>query len=136
MPPVLNAFEKAFINYEKNKQDTEAASILNTSKNSLEKLITQLFMLENNIDKNTEELNINLKLLDEEINILKKENKQLKKTYTQFESSANASDEMIGDFRTIYDIRYLKAWSISISLIIGIYMIITTFKPTTNTVKK
>ena len=136
MPPVLNAFEKAFINYEKNKQDTEAASILNTSKNSLEKLITQLFMLENNIDKNTEELNINLKLLDEEINILKKENKQLKKTYTQFESAANASDEMIGDFRTIYDIRYLKAWSISISLIIGIYMIITIFKPTTNTVKK
>jgi hypothetical protein len=77
---------------------------------------------------NINELNKKLHELDVLIKIERKKNKELKKKLGIVEIENNSSSEMIDNYKTIYDTKYLQNWALLLSIIVCIITIGVTYK--------
>ena len=75
-------------------------------------------MISNNVESNTDELNKKLLALDILIKQEKKENQTLKRKLGIVEQKNDSTDEMIHNYRQIYDMGYLRNWALFLSIII------------------
>jgi hypothetical protein len=131
LPFVLENFSKSFVLHSKNPEDNEYKQIFETDKSHLDKIMHDLFLLENNVSTNINKLNSNLEKLYIEIELLKGENKQLKKKLQLFNQHNDTTDEMIDNYKEFYEIQYLRNWAIGLSIFICIGVMTSIFKPTT-----
>ena len=131
LPFILENFTKSFVLYNKNPEDNEYKQIFQTDKSNLDKIMHDLFLLENNVSTNINKLNSNLENLYLEIEVLKEENKQLKKKMKLFDQQNDTSDEMINNYKEFYEIQYLRNWAIALTILISIGIMSSIFKPTT-----
>lgn len=129
IPSVFEDFEKSFVLYNKDPEDNEYKQIFSSDKSNLEKVTNDLFLLENNVSSNINELNSSLARLYIEIEVLKKENSSLKKKYKLFDENANTADKMLDNYAEFYEILYLKNWAIAISIAISLGIMSIIFKP-------
>jgi hypothetical protein len=131
LPFILENFSKSFVLHNKNPEDNEYKQIFQTDKSHLDKIMHDLFLLENNVTTNINKLNSNLETLYIEIEILKEENKQLKKKLHLFDQHGDTTDEMFENYKEFYEIQYLRNWAIVLTIFISVGIMASIFKPTT-----
>ena len=102
-------------------------------KNNLQTISSDLFMIINNVESKTEEINHKLLIIDLEIKKEKDKNKKLKKQMGLVYNENNGSNEMIDDFKKMYNNNYLKNWALFIGIIISIILLMTFNKSTSLT---
>ena len=129
LPHVLENFVKSFILYNNNSDDNEYEQIFNNDKANLEGIISDQFLLENNVTTNINNVNADLARLYMEIEIFKKENQHLKKTVKVFNQRANTTDEMFDNHKEFYEIQYLRNWAIALSIVISLGIMTSIFAP-------
>jgi hypothetical protein len=138
LPSILDDFKKYYIFYNKNPENSEYQQMFENIKNNLNNINSQLFMVKNNVQSETNKLNKNMVYLnkliqnDKEINIDIKD--KLRRTYDKNYSTS----ELISDYNKMYEIEYLRNWALFLSILLVCITVSRVFvsKTTINTFKK
>jgi hypothetical protein len=118
LPSILEDFVKYYIFYNKNPEYSEYQQMFENIKANLQKINSELFMVSNNIDKNTETINHRLQKINMSITKEKIKNKLLKKKLGIVEKKYNGSDELISDYKEIYNLDYLNNFALFFGVIL------------------
>lgn len=118
LPHISEDFIKYYTFFSKNSENQEYKQIFENVKKNLEKVNSELFVIENKIDKNTQMVNKDLFKFDIEIKKDKKKNMFFKSRLGMLTNEYNGSSEMISDFKQTYDLHYLR----NFTMIIGIFI--------------
>jgi hypothetical protein len=125
---LLDDFKKIYVIAKMNPTDQEYQQQFQSKLNSLDEILSQLFIISNDVDVNID--SINKKLL--ELNILitreRNRNEELKRKLRMVENTNNASSEMISDYKNMYNYNYLRNWSLIISSLLCIGTIGVVYK--------
>ena len=119
LPAILDDFEKYFVFYNKNPDNNEYQQAFQGIQGNLNGLNSQLFMLANEVQSNTNKMNITLSELYELINDEKKRNINLKKQLGNIEGEKEATTEMINNYKETYNNGYLRNWGLLLSIAIA-----------------
>jgi hypothetical protein len=126
--PILEDFKKYYVFYNKNPEYPEYQSMFETVKSQMTQVCSDLFVLENNVLKNTDQINKALVELNLSIKEEKKRNRELKRKLGIAETENNAAMEMIDNYKEMYDSGYLKNWGLGISILFAITVISKVYK--------
>ena len=96
--------------------------------NRLSTAVTETFNVSNNVLKSTEEVNSQLFILNKLIQDERQKNRQLKKKLGYVENQNNTSEQLIDNYTEIYNINYLRNWSLLLSTILCMFAIKTIYK--------
>lgn len=119
LPPILDDYNKYSVLYNKNPDYNEYQQSFYGIKGNLNQLNSDLFMLANNVESSTNDININLTRLNTFINIEKKNNNNLKKQLINVEGKNYATTEMIINYKEMYNNEYLKNCGLLLSIVIA-----------------
>jgi hypothetical protein len=119
LPSILEDFVKYYVFYSKNPEYNEYQQIFENIKGNLQNINSELFMTSNNIEKDTETINNRLHKINALIAKEKIKNRQLKRKLGIVEKKYNGSDELISDYKEIYNLDYLT----NFALIYGVIML-------------
>ena len=126
LPSILEDFVKYYVFYNRNPEVNEYQQLFDNIKGNLQSLNSGLFVETNNIEKMTETINEKLLELDKLIMKEKKMNRELKRRLGIVENTYNGSDEMITNFKDMYEYQYLT----NFATLGGIIVLVTLlFKP-------
>lgn len=129
LPFILDDFIKYYIFYNTNPEVDEYQQMFENIKGNLQKLNSELSTKSNNIDQSTTD--INQKLL--KINILiqkeKQKNKILKRKLGIIENQYDGSDELISNYKEMYNLHYLKNFALFIGIVVSCILLAKNFKP-------
>ena len=120
LPHILDDFKKYFVFYNKNPEESEYQQLFENIKGNLQKSSASLFMVTNNIEKDTDEINHKLLKLDELIEKEKMKNKVLRRNFGLVDAKYDGSSEMISDFEETYNLYYIKNFGLFLGIIITI----------------
>jgi hypothetical protein len=112
LTPILDDFKKYYVFYNKNPEYNEYQQMFENIKSNLQKINSELFMTINNIEKDTETINDRLQQIDQLIEQEKIKNRRLKRRLGIVEKKYNGSDELINDYKEIYNLDYLKNFAL------------------------
>ena len=118
LPSILDDFEKYYVFYNKNPEYSEYQQMFENIKANLQELNSELFMTTNNIEKDTENINDRMQNLDQLIAKEKMKNRQLKRRLGIVEKKYNGSDELISDYKNMYNLDYLKNFALFYGVIL------------------
>jgi hypothetical protein len=119
LPSILSDFKKYFVFFNKNPEYPEYGQMFNNIKGNLTQINSELFVLSNSVQTNTEQINDKLFILDALIREEKIKNRDLKVKLGIVEHKNNASNELISDYKQIYESGYLRNWALFISILIA-----------------
>lgn len=119
LPAILADFKKYYVFYNKNPEFDEYKQMFENIQTNLIKISSDLFVLSNDVSSNIDELNELLFNLDRLIIQEKQKNRELKRKLGIVENKGNAADEMITNFRDIYESQYLRNWGLFGCIIVG-----------------
>jgi len=123
LPSILDDFKKYYVFYNKNPEYNEYQQIFENIKGNLQNINSELFMTTNNIEKDTESINDRLQKINALIKKEKIKNSLLKKKLGIVEKKYNGSDELISDYKEIYNLDYLNNFALFYGMILlGIVM--------------
>jgi hypothetical protein len=123
LPAILDDFKKYYIFFNKNPEYPEYQNHFENIKGNLRKIHSELFILSNEEDSSTQDINKRLFEMNLLIQKEKERNRMLKKKLGIIENKNNASTELISDYKQIYNSEYLRNWALFFSiLIIGAYI--------------
>jgi glycerol-3-phosphate cytidylyltransferase-like family protein len=125
---VLDEFQQVYIMSKMYPANEEVQERYENMISNIEKLQSDLFNMTNNIQVDVNEVNKNLLEINTLINIEKIKNEKLKKLLGYVEGSNNSSQEMISDYKKIYNLNYLRNWSLFLSTILCIIVINMVYK--------
>ena len=129
LAPILADFKKYYVFFNMNPEYPEYQQMFQNIKGNLTNLNSELFMLSNNVESNTDGINKKLFELDVLIREEKRKNSILKKKLGIVEHKNNAASELISDYINIYDIGYLRNWGLFFGIIIAVTAISRVYKP-------
>jgi Trp operon repressor len=118
LPSILDDFKKYYVFYNKNPEYNEYQQIFENIKGNLQNINSELFMTTNNIEKDTESINDRLQKINALIAKEKIKNRQLKKRLGIVEKKYNGSDELISDYKEIYNLDYLTNFALFFGVIL------------------
>ena len=118
LPSILDDFKKYYVFYNKNPEYDEYQQMFENIKGNLQKINSELFMTSNNIDKDTENINYRLQKINALIEKEKIKNRQLKRSLGIIEKKYNGSDELISDYKEIYNLDYLTNFALFYGIIL------------------
>jgi hypothetical protein len=119
LPAILKDFNKYYVFYNKNPEYPEYQQMFENIKGNLTKISSDLFVLSNDVQSNTDKLNEKLFYLDSLIKQEKDKNRKLKLKLGIVEHKNNASYELISNYKDMYDSGYLRNWGLFFSIIIA-----------------
>jgi chromosome segregation ATPase len=123
LPSILDDFKKYYVFYNKNPEYNEYQQMFENIKGNLQNINSELFMVSNNIEKNTETINDRLQKINALIAREKIKNRQLKRRLGIVEKKYNGSDELISDYKEIYNLDYLNNFALFYGIILlGVVM--------------
>jgi len=131
LPSILEDFKKYFVFYNKNPEYPEYQQMFQNIRGHLTNLNSQLFSIANDIDLNTDNLNNKLLELDNLIKEEKSNNNELKLKLGIVDHKKNAANELITDYKNIYDYEYLRNWGLFFSIFVAIVSISKVYKNNT-----
>jgi predicted RNase H-like nuclease (RuvC/YqgF family) len=114
----LDDFKKYYVYYNKNPEVNEFENYYTNSKNQLQNMNRDLFLLTNNIDKQIEILDEQISSISIELNEEKELNKELMKLVNELKNTQSGSEVLIDDSKRQYNEQYWKNWEIFIGIII------------------
>ena len=118
LPSILDDFKKYYVFYNKNPEYNEYQQMFENIKSNLQNMNSELFITTNNIEKDTESINDRLQKINALIAKEKIKNKQLKKKLGYIEKQYNGSDELISDYKDIYNLDYLTNFALFFGVIL------------------
>jgi hypothetical protein len=118
LPAILDDFIKYYIFYNKNPEYSEYQQMFENIKSNLQKINSKLFMTSNNINKGIEDINDKLQKIDTLIAKEKIKNRMLKRQLGIIEKKYNGSDELISDYKEIYNLYYLNNFALFYGVIV------------------
>jgi len=123
LPSILDDFKKYYVFYNKNPEYNEYQQMFENIKGNLQNVNSELFMISNNIEKDTESINDRLHKINVLIAKEKMKNHQLKRRLGIVEKKYNGSDELISDYKEMYNLDYLKNFALFYGVILlGVIM--------------
>jgi hypothetical protein len=125
---LLDEFKKIYVITKMHPNNEEYKQKYENIVSSFTQIQSKLFTITNDVQVNINELNKKLHELDVLIKIERKKNKELKKKLGIVEIENNSSSEMIDNYKTIYDTKYLQNWALLLSIIVCIITIGVTYK--------
>ncbi len=128
LPSILDDFKKYYVFYNKNPEYNEYQQIFENIKGNLQNINSELFMTTNNIEKDTESINDRLQKINALIAKEKIKNRQLKRRLGIVEKKYNGSDELISDYKEIYNLDYLTNFALFFGVILLCSMMSSKFK--------
>ena len=128
LPSILDDFKKYYIFYNKNPEYTEYQQMFENIKSNLQSINSELFMTSNNIEKDTENINDRLQKINILIRKEKMKNQQLKKKLGIVEKKYNGSDELISDYKEMYNLDYLNNFALLFGVILLGGTLVSKFK--------
>jgi len=128
LPPILDDFIKYYIFYNKNPEYNEYQQIFENIKGNLQNINSELFMTSNNIEKGVENINDRLQKINTLIAKEKIKNRELKRKLGIIEKKYNGSDELISDYKEIYNLDYLKNFALFYGIILLGGILVSKFK--------
>ena len=118
LPSILDDFNKYFVLYNVDPSYPEFGTMFNNIKQNLNSLSGTLFMVSNDVDANTDELNKTFKKLDGLITKERRKNRELRRKLGIIEEQNNSSKELIDNYNEMYDTDYLRNWGLFLSTIV------------------
>ena len=115
----LDDFTKYYVYYNKNPEVNEFQNYYANSKSQLQTMSKDLFLTTNNIDKNIEDLDNEMKNISIQLENEKKINKEMSELINNLQNTQNGSEILIDDSKTKYNIQYYK----NVEIFIGILML-------------
>lgn len=120
---ILNEYREYYILTNKEPDNEEYNSYYQTASNNIEQLKNRLFEIKNRIERNNSRLSGNLNVINRKINNARQNNNYLKNGINYTDDEYNASEEMIENFVDIYNLMYMKNFSLFIGVIgLGLFM--------------
>lgn len=127
IPNLLEEYQKNYILFHTFPGNEEYTKIYESSKMNLEKSNATLFVITNNIESSTQELNKDLLNYNEKISALKKENGQNTVILNNLENKYLGSEEMIQNYQEMYDIQYFQNFSLLVGIVFAGILFSTVF---------
>ena len=118
LPAILDDFKKYYVFFNKNPEYPEYQNSFENIKGNMNKLSSDLFMLSNDVQSSTGELNKKLFALNVLIQEEKERNRKLKLKLGIIEHKNNAATELIYDYKNMYSEEYLRNWALFVSILI------------------
>jgi methyl-accepting chemotaxis protein len=118
LPSILDDFNKYFVLYSTDPSYPEFGTMFNNIKQNLNSLSASLFMVSNDVDANTDEINKTFKKLDVLITKERRQNRELRRKLGIIEEQNNSSKELIDNYNEMYDADYLRNWGLFLSTIV------------------
>lgn len=125
--PVLEQFQKAYVNYYESPQNEEYERTFQHAIQYMQGLNTKLFSIQNTVLQNTKILNQQMMEMNEMIEKEKKQNDYLNKKYDNTNSKQQGSIEMVDEFKEIYNENYQYNATLFLGLLISIYITVAMF---------
>jgi hypothetical protein len=125
---ILNEFKKLYVINKMHPENEEYQYQYENVITNINKIQSNLFTTSNNIQLDIDSLNRELTKLNFSIEKEKKINKELKRKLGIVEHKNNSANEMINDYKEIYNRYYLKNWSIVLSTFLCVYTISIVYK--------
>ena len=119
LPPILDDYKKYYVFYNKNPDYNEYQQAFDRIQGNLNQLNSDLFMLSNSVQSETDDVNKYLNQLNVLINIEKSIRTDLKKQLGNVESDNNATTEMIDNYKEMYNNGYLRNWGLLLSIVLA-----------------
>ncbi len=115
---ILDEFKKLYVLSQMYPQNEDLQNQFNNVTNNLKQVLSNLFLLSNEVQQNID--NMSNMLIDLNVIISKERDKntKLKKNLGIIENKNNASVEMINNYKEIYDNRYLRNWALGLSTLL------------------
>ena len=118
LPAILDDFKKYYVFFNKNPEYPEYQNSFENIKGNMNKLSSDLFMLSNDVEYSTGELNKKMFALNVLIQKEKERNRELKLKLGIVEHKNNAASELISDYKNMYSEEYLRNWALFVSILI------------------
>lgn len=125
---ILDDFQKTYVLAKMYPENEDYQLPFTNATDNLKSVLSKLFTLSNNIQSNIEVLNKDLLKYNHLIKEEKERNRKLRRKLGRLNNENNASIELIDDYKDIYNIRYLRNWSLLLSGVICIFFIKTYYK--------
>jgi hypothetical protein len=119
---LLEQFKTRFVAFRQNPQDAALKTAFDSIQAAVTNINAQIYSISGKIEISTEELNKRLFCLNALIREEKRKNQQLKHQLGKSENKKNASNEMIYDYKDIYEKGYLRNWGLFLSIILVIIL--------------
>ena len=123
MPSVLDDFQQYYVFTNNTPSSGEYQNMYQNILNNISSINTQVFTITNEIDKNTQTINSELKKLNELIKKEKRENRFLKKKLGLTDNRVDDSEQLIEDYKEMYNLTYLKNFTKIIGIIIASFLL-------------
>lgn len=126
---LLNEFKNIYIISKMNSSNQEYSQQFSNIMSNINQFQEKLFNISNEIQENINDLNKQLVEMNISIQYNKKQNIELKKQLGLIENKNNSSEEMIKNYKDIYDYNYLRNWALCLSTLICLFSISKINKP-------
>jgi uncharacterized protein YaaN involved in tellurite resistance len=126
--PILDDFNKYFVFFNMNPQISENQRMYENIKNNIQEIYTRLLRISTDVDKNINQLNNEYQELNKLIETLKERNSVLKQKLGIVEDTYDGSDTMISNYKDLYNLQYLKNFSLGLGLVFSLVLITKIFK--------
>lgn len=125
---ILVGFKQSFVLSKMHPENEEYQQQFSNVSNSLKKILSEFFTLSNDVQTNIDEISEKMIRLNFLIRQEREKNRELKRRLGIIEHNNNASDEMISNYKEIYNNRYLRNWALGLSIIACIAVIGKVYK--------
>ena len=123
MSAILEDFQEYYVLTNTTPSSIEYQNMYQTIVNNISNINSQAFAITNDIEKNTETINYALKTLNANISTQKEENTKLKKQLGITDSNIDSSEQLIDEYKEMYNTTYLQNFNKIVGIIIAIYFI-------------
>ena len=128
LPGMLADFKRDYVLYYTTPTLTEYQTAYANSTANLTALNTSVFTTSNNVQRKTGIINTNLGLLHTAITTEKEKNTRLKGKLSDLNQKYDGSDEMISNYKQLYNIEYLRNWALLLGIIVAGTVVSKVFK--------
>ena len=124
---IIDEIVKTYPNYKANPKFNAYSQAYKNNMANLQKLQTDYFLLKNNLNKDTDELQKDIKQIDEMLYELEEETKVKREEYAYLKNSDNAAHGQLTDSKTLYNQQLLGNWLLLLTFSGLTYNLLTTF---------
>jgi hypothetical protein len=118
LPAILDDFKKYYVFYNKTPEYDEYKNMFENIKSNLNTTNTSLVKISDSVSSATEDINEKLEELNKLIRRERIKNIALKRLLGREEEKYNGTDEMISNYREMYELNYLRNWAMFIGILI------------------
>ena len=118
LPAILDDYKKYYVFYNKNPEFEEYQQSFEKIKTNLKTTYADLFSITNGVKVNTNDINDKLAALNILILKERQKNRRLKILLGYAEKKNNGADEMVSDYKEMYELEYLRNWGLFLGVVI------------------